>query len=212
MPTTFGYSRPSASRPDPAEHLRQLTDAGATRCYVDKMTARAPRAMPQRRKMLTAIKAGDALILTTLDRLGTQFDDMVRCFALLVERGVQVRILEPEFTIDASCQQAGRDLLALLRVASTALHSDTIKRNLAAARAAGGKPAGKQPILADDMWPDIQARIQEKTIETVAGELGVSRQTLWTFRRRMTGRDRPPAGDSHTSRTRSSHDPATASS
>lgn len=191
MARVFGYARPSASGSDTATLTRELLDAGAEKIFIERTTARAPRSMRERRNLLRQIKADDTLVLVSLDRLGTTFDDMLRCFATLVDRGVNVSIIDGGLETHGPCLEAYQSLLAVLKNASSALHSETIKLRLAAARARGGAPAGMKPTLTEDMWPDIRSSIETKPIETVASDLGVSRQTLWTYRRRMTAAENP---------------------
>lgn len=187
MPKVYGYSRPSTAVTDPDELASELQRAGAEEILVERPSARGPRAVPLRRKLLNQLKTGDTLILGSLDRLGTSFEDVVRCFAALVERGVNITILDSGLELNAQNGRPYAELLAVLKSASSALRSETIKHNLAAARAKGGKPAGVKPLLSDDMWPEIQERLKVDAVETIAKDLGVSRQTFWTFRKRMSG-------------------------
>ena len=185
MARVYGYARPTASLPDPQTRAQELASAGAETIFVEKDSAQARRAMRERRRVLNQIGPGDTLILLSLDQLGTNFDDMLRCFEMLVERDVDVKVLDAGLESAGAANRAYRDLLKLLANARSALHSDTIKHNLAVARAKGGPKAGQPAILTDDRWPDIKARIKNTSLEEVARELRVSRQTLWNYRRRM---------------------------
>jgi DNA invertase Pin-like site-specific DNA recombinase len=186
MVRVYGYARVTASRPDPAGLAAELEAAGATEIFVDKISGRGLR---QRRRLLDTLGINDTLVLPGLHFLGTTFDDVLSCLALLVDRGIAVRILDVGFETGGKADRAYRDLLQLLSGARSTLRSETIKANLAAAREKGGKAAGKEAMLKPEQWPRIRARIQETTLEIVAQELGVHRQTLWTYRRRMKERD-----------------------
>jgi DNA invertase Pin-like site-specific DNA recombinase len=168
-------------------HARLVAEAGADHIFVEQDNGQARRGMRARRRLLEQIAAGDTLILPSLDKLGTSFEDVLRCLDILVARGVNVKVLDANFETDAATTSA--DLLKLLVEALSALHSETIKLNLLAARAKGGRAAGKPASLTPDQWPSIKAQIEGAPLEKVAGELGVSRQTLWTYRRRMTKQD-----------------------
>lgn len=192
MARVYGYARPTASLPDPETHAQELAVAGAGTIFVEKNNAQARRAMRERRRLLDQIAPGDTLILLSLDRLGTSFDDVLRCFELLVERGVDIKVLDVGFETAGAFNHAYRDLLKLLVGARSALHSDTIKLNLAIAKAKGGKKAGKPAALTADQWPGIKTRIENASLEEVAKELRVSRQTLWNYRRRMAMEEDPP--------------------
>jgi DNA invertase Pin-like site-specific DNA recombinase len=185
MARVFGYVRPSASRPDPDSEAARLRAAGAVTVLVEGNSAQARRTLRERRRLLGQIAPGDTLILEGLDRLGTSFDDMLRCFELLVDRGVDVRVLDAGFESGTKDQEAYRTILSLLSGARSSLHSEAIKQNLAVARAKGGKAPGKALTLDPEHWPEIKRKLETGTREAVAAELGVHRQTLWAFRRRM---------------------------
>jgi DNA invertase Pin-like site-specific DNA recombinase len=183
MARIYGYARPTASLPDPSAHARQLADAGAEHIFVEKTGSQVRRGMRERQRLFKQIGAGDRLILLSLDRLGTNLEDVLRCLDMLVARGLDLNILDAGFATRNAPGSA--DLLKMLIATLSALHSETVKLNLASARARGGKAAGKTLSLDLEQWPAVKARIADATLETVAQELGVSRQTLWTYRRRM---------------------------
>ncbi|WP_454887797.1 recombinase family protein [Sphingomonas oryzagri] len=193
MARIYGYARPTASIPDPHIHARQLAAAGAETIFLEKNNTQARRALRERRRLLDQITSGDALILPSLDQLGTNFDDVLRCLEMLVDRDVDIKVLDVGFETAGASNRAYRALLKLLAGVRSALHSETIKHNLAVARAKGGQKAGLPAILSDDQWPDIKARIEDTSLKEVAQELNVSRQTLWNYRRRMAKREDTPA-------------------
>jgi DNA invertase Pin-like site-specific DNA recombinase len=197
MARVFGYSRPTVSLPDPEIHARELAEAGAETVLVEKDGAQARRGMRQRRRLIDEIGEGDTLILLSLDRLGTNLEDVLRCLDLLVNRGVNLKIVDPGFETIASRREAYTELLALLAGARSALHSDAIKLGRAA-----GKTGGTPSTLTPEQWPDIRERIRAAPLETVASELGVSRQTLWTYRRRMAAQDRVQPSPPNTGKRR----------
>jgi hypothetical protein len=60
------------------------------------------------------------------------------------------------------------------------VHKD-LWRSRQGGAAAGGPPQRLTPA----MWPDIARRLASETTVAIADDLGVRRQTLWSFRRRM---------------------------
>lgn len=185
MGRTFGYSRPTVGSPDPQDHDRELAQAGASEIYVERHAAGTGRPMLARQRLLRTIAAGDTLILAQLDRLGSNLDDVLSCLDLLIERGVHLRVLNPAFETRSADIEAQRALLRLLAATRSAFRSSLVKAKRAAAREKGGKPGGPPPTLTEDQWPTIRRRLDSELIGAVATDLGVSRQTLWTYRRRM---------------------------
>ncbi len=192
MARVFGYSRPAVSLPDPEIHGRQLADSGAETILVESDAAQARRGLRQRRRLIDEIREGDTLILLSLDRLGTNFDDVLRCFELLVNRGVHFRILEPGFETAPPRVETYRELLSLLSGARSSLHSEAIKL----ARAQSSKTGGTPSTLTPEQWPAIKERLLTEPREAVANDLGVSRQTLWTYSRKMVAQENS-AGPQH---------------
>lgn len=191
MARVYGYGRPTASLPDSSVQARHLADVGAEEIFVEKTGSQARRGMRERQRLFKQIAPGDKLILLSLDRLGTNLEDVVRCLDMLVARGVVVDVLNVGFSTRNAAGSA--DLLKMLIGTLSALHSETVKLNLASARARGGKAAGKPVSLDPEQWPAVKERIADATLETVAQELGVSRQTLWTYRRRMVALEKAAA-------------------
>jgi DNA invertase Pin-like site-specific DNA recombinase len=192
-PRIVGYARPSPGGPDAFARAEILQKAGASPVLVEKSSLQARRALTARSRLLEQIVPGDTLLLTGLEQLGTSFDDVVRVLEKLVGLGVTVKLLDTGAIVGGARAEGHGDLLRLLAGARSALHSETIKLSLAAARAKGGKAGGIESKLDRSQWPSIMKRIDQGKLETVAGELGVSRQTLWNFRRKMTALDKTEA-------------------
>jgi DNA invertase Pin-like site-specific DNA recombinase len=185
MSRIFGYARPTESEPEAEPLAEALAKAGAKLIFLEKSRPQARRGLRERKRLLDQIGPGDTLILTGLDRLGTSFEDVLDCLELLIDRGVNLKVLDADFKTGGKADRAYSDLLKLLAGARSTLRSEAIRSNLADARAKGGRAAGKEPTLKPEQWPQISARIGETTLEIVAQELGVHRQTLWHYRRRM---------------------------
>lgn len=67
--TVFGYARVSTQDQDLSGQVETLTGAGATKLFKEKISgARADR--PQLAKLMAALREGDTVIVTKLDRLG----------------------------------------------------------------------------------------------------------------------------------------------
>ena len=190
MGRTFGYARPTPTMPDPADHFRELSAAGATEIYVEKKAAAARRGMLERQRLLRDLASGDTLILAQLGHLGTTLEEVMRLLELLMDREVTVRVLASGFDTGSASLPAYRELLGLLIATRSALHSEIVKGRLAATRAKGGKAGGNPTALAEAQWPDIKERLTTAKISDVAEDVGVSRQTLWKFRRKMEALDR----------------------
>jgi DNA invertase Pin-like site-specific DNA recombinase len=161
-----------------------LAAAGAETILVERSAV--PR---ERRRMLAKLAAGDTLILEGLDRLGTSLDDVLHCFTLLIERGVEVHVLDAGFRSGGQKSEGHREILALLGGLRSSLRSEAITAGRKAARDLGGKASGKPSMLGPEHWPDIKTRMETEKREDIAGSLGVHRRTLWAYCRRMEAQE-----------------------
>lgn len=189
MPRVFGYARPTATSGGADTQTQQLAAAGAETIFVEKHPPQARKGLRERGRLFNQIGSGDILLLQTLDRLGTTLEDMLQSLAMLVDRGVAIKVLDDGF--ETAPDQTHLDLLRLLTAAHSALRSETIKIGVAVARANGGAKSGTPAVLSPDQWEDIETRIRATSVETVAKEFDISRQTLWAYRRRMAEQARP---------------------
>lgn len=97
MATTYGYARVStdgqAKNGNSLEaQEKALRDAGATEVYVDRFTG-TKLERPQLDELLPALRPGDTLIVTKLDRLARTALDGLTLLESLAKRKVRVNIL-----------------------------------------------------------------------------------------------------------------------
>lgn len=93
----YGYARVStrgqASHGNSLEdQSTQLREAGCTRIYHDSFTG-TKMDRPEFSKLLGELKAGDTLVVTKLDRFARTAADGAKTVQSLVERGVEVNVL-----------------------------------------------------------------------------------------------------------------------
>jgi DNA invertase Pin-like site-specific DNA recombinase len=80
----IGYARVSTAGQTLDDQVGALRAAGAVKVYQEKVSgARSDR--PQLAKALTAVKAGDVLVVTRLDRLARSTRDLLNILAQLAQ-------------------------------------------------------------------------------------------------------------------------------
>jgi DNA invertase Pin-like site-specific DNA recombinase len=90
----IGCARVSTHDQDLSAQLAALKAAGAGSIYREKISGvRADR--PQLRKMVAALKRGDLVIVTRLDRLGRSVRELLNLLAEFDKIGVGFRSLAP---------------------------------------------------------------------------------------------------------------------
>src|SRR3954468_20739021 len=110
MPDTLGYARVSTDDQDLAGQVMRLKAAGAARTFEDVISGRTFD-RPGLKALLDYARAGDALMVVRLDRLGRSLRELLEIVEQLKERGVALVSLEEK--IDTA--SAGRTRLPRLR-------------------------------------------------------------------------------------------------
>jgi DNA invertase Pin-like site-specific DNA recombinase len=86
----IAYARVSTAGQTLDDQVEALRAAGAVKIYQEKVSgARSDR--PQLAKALTALKAGDVLIVTRLDRLARSTRDLLNILAAVTDTGASFR-------------------------------------------------------------------------------------------------------------------------
>ena len=106
---TYGYIRGSSKDQNEARQLDALTEVLVPRenIFIDKKSGKDFE-RPAWHKLLSQVKAGDLLIVKSIDRLGRNYDDILEQWQLLTkEMGIHIRILDMPL-LDTRIQ--GKDL------------------------------------------------------------------------------------------------------
>ena len=90
--TTIGYARVSTDGQTLDAQQAALRDAGATRVFAEKQSgAKTDRA--QLAKAISALTAGDTLVVCKLDRLARSTRDLLNTLAAIADAGASFRSL-----------------------------------------------------------------------------------------------------------------------
>lgn len=174
----------------------RLQAAGAERVIEDGGRSGANTDRPGLRELQAAVRPGDTVLVTRLDRLGRSTKDLLSIVEDWAEQGITLRCVEQGLDFGGS---AGRFLLTLLGAVAELERSMILERT-AAGRAAA-KASGKSLGGGSRRWTDRDARraldlVQGHDLSTrqAAGAMGVSPRTL----RRMLARAQELDGDADT--------------
>jgi DNA invertase Pin-like site-specific DNA recombinase len=170
---TLGYARVSTKDQHLTGQLAALKAAGCDHIYREKVSGvRADR--PQLVKLMTALKPGDTVVVTKLDRLGRSTRELLDLIEHIGAAGAAFRSLgDPLF--DTSSSQ-GRLLLAVL-AAIASFERDLIRERTSEGRAramAEGKRFGRKPKLSDFQRKEaLKRRAAGETLAAIAKTYGV---------------------------------------
>ena len=95
MNKIIGYSRKSTHSQTNEPDVAALKEAGAEIVFEEKISSRkAEKDRPQLQAALTALRSGDELVITKLDRLGRSQVEVVNRLHELQAQGINVRTLD----------------------------------------------------------------------------------------------------------------------
>lgn len=175
----IGYGRVSTTDQSPDSQHDALTHARVDRLFVEKVSGTKVH-RPELDKALDALRSGDTLVVTRLDRLGRSTKDLLGIASELDNSGVNLEVLEQR--IDTTTSE-GRLFFTMVAAFAEFEHSMMVSRTkdgLAAARARGrhgGRPAKMTParvVEARRLYAD-----GDTTVAAIAELFGVSRPTIY---------------------------------
>jgi DNA invertase Pin-like site-specific DNA recombinase len=176
----LGYARVSTDAQETHLQLDALHAAGCDRVYEE--TASGGKAdRPELLRLLDNARKGDVLIVWKMDRLGRSLLHLIETVNLLNKRGVELRSLT-ESVIDTTTPSGKLTfgIFALMAEFERDMLRSRTTAGLTAARArgrVGGRPKSLEPADLKKARALLGSGSYTKT--QVAGELGVSRHTLW---------------------------------
>ena len=203
---TYGYARVSTTGQNLARQMDGLHAAGITdaQIFADKMSGKDFE-RPEWQSLIRKAKAGDLIVVTSLDRFGRNYDEMRETWHDLVKRrGVNIKVLDMPILDTTQSGGLTREfigdlVLSVLSYVAAQERENIRKRQaegIAAAKARGvrfGRPVvltasqargvrfGRKPKVLPDSFIDDLAEIRKgnATIRGTAAKYGCSRTTVW---------------------------------
>lgn len=169
----LGYARVSTSGQDLSAQIEALKAAGATTIYREKVSGvRADR--PQLGKLMKALKAGDLVVVTKLDRLGRSTRELLDLIDQISKAGAAFRSLGDPLWDTSNAQ--GR-LLSTLLASIAEFERELIRERTGAGRKramANGVKFGRKPKLSKYQRAEaLKRRGAGETLASIAESYGV---------------------------------------
>lgn len=192
----LGYARVSTGKQDLERQIDALQKAGVEtdRIYVDKKSG-ATRNRPGLEAVLEYARAGDVVVVHTLDRLGRTVRDTLNVIHELGDLGIGLRTLADPIKVDTTEPEDPMAQLAVVLLALFAQMERTYSLERAAhARAvatAKGRRVGR-PVSVDQVKLAWASHLREDgyTIAEIVAKTGIPRTSLY--------RHLPPRGQAAT--------------
>lgn len=178
-PRLIGYARVSTDDQTPALQLDALRSAGAVEVFEDLGMSGATRARPGLVAALSALQAGDVLVVWRLDRLGRSLGDLIELVNTLKAKGCGLRSLTEALDTSTAGGELVFHVFGAMAQFERSLGIERTRAGLAAAKHRGAK-LGRKPYLTVRQVEHARQLIDAgESPPAVANSLNVSRSTLW---------------------------------
>jgi len=174
----IGYIRVSSLDQQVA---RQLDGIALDRTFTDHASGKDTR-RPQLDLLLSFVRAGDTVIVHSMDRLARNLDDLRRIVHILTGKGVRIEFVKEHLAFTGEDSPMANLLLSVMGAFAEferALINERQREGIALAKQRGAY-RGRKKTLSPDAVQRLRERIAEGiTKAKVAREFGISRQTLY---------------------------------
>ena len=188
--TRVGYARCSTDRQDLAAQRAALEDLGVApgRIYTDQGLTGRTRARPGLDQALAAVRAGDTLVVTKLDRLARSVPDARDIADRLVDRGVGLALGNSAYDPADPLGKMFFNIFATFAEFESDLIRMRTREGMAVARSKG-KLRGRRPKLTGRQASELRRLYDtgDYSVSDLAAVFSVSRPTVYRTLRRMPG-------------------------
>lgn len=187
-----GYVRVSSYDQNPE---RQLDDIVLDRTFTDKASGKDTQ-RPQLKALTAFVRAGDTVIVHSMDRLARNLDDLRRIVRTFTQRGVRIEFVKEHLSFSGEDSPMANLMLSVMGAFAEferALIRERQREGIALAKQRGIY-RGRKPSLSNAEIIEVRRRVElgDKKAH-IAREFGISRETLYQYLR-------APQGDMQNSR------------
>ncbi len=164
---------------------RQLEGVSLDKIFTDKVSGRDTN-RPQLRAALNHVRAGDILIVHSMDRLARNVEDMLRIVRELNGKDVSVEFVKENMVFTAGSDDPRSVLMFTMLSAFSqferALIKERQREGIALAKAKGNVYKGRKPALSSDKAAELRKQaLQGANKSRLAKDFGISRETLYQY-------------------------------
>ena len=160
---------------------RQLDGIPVDKMFADKISGKNTH-RPALEELLDYVRAGDTVVVHSMDRLARNLDDLRQLVRTLTGRGVRVEFVKESLTFTGDDSPMATLLLSIMGSFAEferALIRERQMEGIAAAKRRGVY-TGRKKALTDTQVAQIRGRVAAgETKAALAREYGVSRETLY---------------------------------
>ena len=188
----YGYIRVSTREQNEDRQVRAMQEYGVpVDCvYLDKQSGKDFE-RPAYKKLLRKLKAGDTVVISSIDRLGRNYNELLEQWRKITkEKGSNIVVLDMPLLDTRNREDTTKILIAdlVLQIFSYVAQKEreNIKRRQAEGIAAAKKRGvkfGRKPIPKPDNFPEVIKQWQEGKLSgrKAAKKIGVSHTTFYRW-------------------------------
>lgn len=198
----IGYARVSSTDQNLDRQLEALNEAGVEKIFTDKQSGKNMN-RPEWIKLASYVRDGDELVITSLDRLSRNYNDIKSTINQLHSKGVALNVMEqPYLSINTNNPKLNEALTDML-VSLMGFIADNEREKIKERQAQGikiakskGKYKGRQKEYSSQAKDPAKRMIYNRVVEAIpkieskelsikdlANELGVSRTLIYRIRK-----------------------------
>lgn len=186
MSARVGYQRVSSVGQNTE---RQLEGVNVDKVFTDHASGKSTD-RPELARALEYVREGDTLVVHSMDRLARNLEDLRRVVRELTAKGVAVEFVTERLTFTGDDSPMNTLLLSMLGAVAEFERSMIRERQLegiAIAKAKGDVYRGRKPALTEAQADELTKRLEAgEQVAALAREFGVSRQTVYNVRARLS--------------------------
>lgn len=189
----YGYARVSTLEQDTQTQEAALKDAGCDVVMVEKASAKDVNGRPKLETLKEALTAGDALVVSKLDRLARSTADLLTIAQELAAKDVKLRVLNVAGGELDTSTATGKLMLTMLGAIATFERDLMLERQREGIEKAKaqGKYTGRKPTARMKAPEVYRLADQGWTKERIAKELRIGVSTVYRLLSERPGKDRP---------------------
>ncbi|MBX5317017.1 recombinase family protein [Staphylococcus caprae] len=193
-----GYARVSSIDQKLERQMENLKAFGAEKIFTEKQSGKSIENRPIFQEALNFVRIGDRFVVESIDRLGRNYDEIIRTVNYLKEKEVQLMItslpMMSEVIGNPLLDKFMKDLIIqILAMVSEQERNENKRRQEQGIKVAKEKGIYKgRPLLYSPNAKDPQKRIiyhrivemleQGKAISKIAKEVNITRQTVYRIK------------------------------
>ncbi len=178
----IGYIRVSTFEQNPQ---RQLEGVQVDRTFIDKASGKEVK-RPQLEALMGFVRAGDTVVVHSMDRLARNLDDLRRIVQTLTQRGVHIEFAKEHLCFTGEDSPMANLMLSVMGAFAEferALIRERQREGIALAKQRGVY-RGRKRSLSDSEIAQLRQRAAAGEKKTaLACEFGISRETLYQYLR-----------------------------